>query len=65
VTTSSYTSLDDAWIQYNSSNQLQWKSLGKVFLLGRIELAKKFVLENGSPEEHNEFYRVAGINRKQ
>jgi hypothetical protein len=39
--------------------------LGKGFLLSRIELAKKFVLENGSPEEHNEFYRVAGINRKQ
>jgi hypothetical protein len=39
--------------------------LGKGFLLSGIEFAKKFVLENGSPEEHNEFYRVAGINRKQ
>jgi hypothetical protein len=41
------------------------KILGKGFLLGKIELAKKFVQENGSPEEHNEFYRVASINRKQ
>jgi hypothetical protein len=32
------------------------------FLLGRIELAKKFVLENGSPEKHNELYRITGIN---
>jgi hypothetical protein len=39
--------------------------LGKGFLLSRIELAKKFVLENGKPEEHNKFYRVSGINRKQ
>jgi hypothetical protein len=29
--------------------------LGNGFLLGRIELAKMFVLENGRPEEHNEF----------
>jgi hypothetical protein len=29
--------------------------LGNGFLLGRIELAKMFVLENGSPEEHNKF----------
>jgi hypothetical protein len=35
------------------------------FLPGRIELTKKFVQENASSMEHNEFYRSAGISREQ
>jgi hypothetical protein len=35
------------------------------FLPGGIELTKKFVQENGSSMEHDEFYKSAGINREQ
>lgn len=32
------------------------------FLPGGEELAKKFAQENGHTEEHDEFYRIAGIS---
>ncbi len=34
------------------------------FLPGGAELAKKFAEENTNTEEHDEFYRVAGISRE-
>jgi hypothetical protein len=34
------------------------------YLPGGVELAKKFVQENGSTKEHDEFYRIAGISRE-
>lgn len=32
------------------------------YLPGGIEVAKKFVQENGHTKEHDEFYRIAGIS---
>jgi hypothetical protein len=34
------------------------------YLPGGIELAKKFVQENGHTKEHAEFYKIAGISRE-
>ena len=34
------------------------------YLPGGVELAKKFVQENGNTKEHDEFYRIAGISRE-
>ena len=34
------------------------------YLPGGVELAKKFIRENGSTQEHDEFYRIAGISRE-
>jgi hypothetical protein len=34
------------------------------YLLGGVELAKKFAQENGNTKEHDEFYRITGISRE-
>ena len=34
------------------------------YLPGGVELAKKFVQENGNTKEHGEFYGIAGISRQ-
>jgi hypothetical protein len=34
------------------------------YLPGGVELAKSFVQENGNTEEHDKFYRIAGISRE-
>jgi hypothetical protein len=34
------------------------------YLPGGVEIAKKFAQENGNTEEHDEFYRIAGISRE-
>lgn len=35
------------------------------FLLGGLELAKKFIEENGTTKEHDEFFKIAGISKEQ
>jgi hypothetical protein len=34
------------------------------YLPGGVELAMKFVRENGNTKEHDEFYKIAGISRE-
>jgi hypothetical protein len=34
------------------------------FLPGSVELAMKFIEENGKTKEHNEFFKIAGITRE-
>ena len=34
------------------------------YLPGGVELAKRFVQENGNTKEHDEFYRIAGISQE-
>jgi hypothetical protein len=38
--------------------------LASYYLPGGIDLAKKFVSENGNTEEHDEFYRMIGISQE-
>jgi hypothetical protein len=35
-----------------------------LYLTGGIELAKKFIANNGHGTEHDEFYKAAGISRE-
>jgi hypothetical protein len=35
------------------------------YFTGGIELAKKFIAENGHGKEHDEFYKAAGISSEQ
>ena len=39
-------------------------SLALPFLPGGTEVAKKFIEENGTTKEHNEFFKIAGITKE-